>query len=303
MRIIKFIFKSIILLAIVGGVGFLLAREILLFIGVSKIKSSLSSLRSIAVQKSYFTQCREKGSVFIDGDDPATMQLRFISSTEYVVEVLCSQFSIDPILVEQEELPRFVSKVAGGSGIIWGDARSGITLESFGRQKIVAVEGRIVITPPVGSELGIGPVTSCSGYGFSCCKSESEQGVGQQFTSSVDCPKSCYSSCVSRPVILAFNTQPAMDLQRRLAIISSGETVTFSFVIDPGLDNSVSAKLDYGDGQQAIFYGDKQIANHTYQCSQQECLHEVKLTVENDKGVSAADLPIMNMSVLVKGQP
>ncbi len=300
MRIIKFIFKSIVFLTLVGGAGFLLTREILLFMGISKIKSSLSNLRSISVQKQYFAKCKEKGSVFISGDDPATMQLRFISSTEYVLEVLCSQFSIDPILIEQEQLPKFVSKVAGGSGIVWGDARSGVALEVFDRQKSVGVEDRLIVDFPVDDELGVGPATSCSGYGFSCCKFESEQGVGQQFAGSMDCPKSCFSSCVSRPIVLAFNTQPPIDLQRRLVIVAPGEAITFSFVVDPGPDNSVSAKLNYGDGQEEVFYGDKQIVNHTYQCSEQECFYKVKLTVENDIGVSAADLPIMSMSVLMR---
>ena len=300
MRVIKFIFKSTVFLALVGGAGFLLAREILLFMGISKIKSSLSSLRSISVQRQYSAKCKEKGSISIGRDDPATIQLRFISSTEYVLEVLCSQFSIDPILIEQEQLPKFVNKVAGGSGIVWGDARSGVSLEVFDRKKSVGVEDRLIISPPIDDELGLGPTTSCSGYGFSCCKFESEQGGGQQFAGSTDCPKSCFNSCISRPIVLAFNTQPPIDLQRRLVIIAPGEAITFSFVVDPGLNNSVSAKLNYGDGQEEVFSGDKQIVTHTYRCSEKECFYKVKLTVESDMGILAADLPIMSMSVLVR---
>ena len=301
MRIIKFLFKSIVFVIIIGGLGFLLAREILMFVSVGKIKSSLSTLRSASVQKSYFTKCREKGSVFIDGDDPAMMQLRFISANEYVLEVLCSQFSIDPILLEQEQLPMFVNKVVGSSGIIWGDTRSGIALEIFNRQKIVGVEDRIITTFSADSELGIGPVTSCTGYGFSCCKYESEQGLGEQFAGSMDCPKTCFSSCASRPIVLSLNTQPFLDLEERSVTITNGESLTFSFVIDAGFDNSVSVKFDYGDGKTDVFYVDNQIFTHTYQCSGQKCSYQAKLSVENDEGVSAIDLPIMNMIVLVKG--
>lgn len=301
MRIIKFIFKSVVFVVLIGGIVFLLAREILMIAGVEKIKSSLSILRNVAVQKSYFEKCREKGTIFIDGDDPAKIQLRFISNNEYVLEVLCSQFSIDPILLGQEQLPVFVNKVAGNSGIVWGDVRSAIALEIFNRQKKIGVEDRVITTFSADSELGIGPISSCAGYGFSCCKYESEQGFGKQFNDSVDCPKTCFSSCVSRPVVLAFNTQPFLDLQKRSVTIATGEDVKFSFVIDAGSNNLSIVKLDYGDGKTDSFYVDKHTSTHTYQCSKQECLYRVKLTAEDENGVSTVDLPIANMIVLVKG--
>lgn len=301
MRIIKFIFRSLIFITIVGGVGFLLGREILMAMGISKIKSSLSTLRSSSVQRSYFGKCRAKGSIFLEGDDPAVIQLRFISTNEYVLEVLCSQFSIDPILLKQEQLPMFVNKIAGGSGVIWGDSRSGIILEVFNRQKSIGVEDRVITTFSVNSQLGFGPATSCAGYGFSCCSYESEQGVGKQFNDPTDCPKTCFSSCVGRPVILAFNTQPVVDLQSRSVTVNSGESVTFSFVIDAGTADSINVKLDFGDGKTDSFYSDKQIITHDYQCAQEKCSYQVKLTATNDAGVSAVDLPITNMIVLVKG--
>ena len=301
MRIIKFIFRSLIFVVIVGGVGFLITREILMFTGVGKIKSSLSTLRSSSVQRSYFAQCRAKGTVFLEGDDLAVIQLRFISANEYILEVLCSQFSIDPIVLEQEQLPMFVNKVAGGSGIIWGDDRSGIVLEVFNRQTAVGVEDRTITTFTAHSELGVGPVTSCAGYGFSCCKYESEQGAGEQFNGSVDCPKTCYNSCLNRPVVLAFNTQPVLELKRRLVSVSSGEEISFSFVIDANASQSISVKLDYGDGKIDTFDTDQQTTTHAYQCAQSECSYQVKLSITDNAGISAVDLPIANMIVLVKG--
>ena len=302
MRIIKFIFKSVLSTAILVSVGFLLAREILMFMGVSKVKSSLSTLRSASVQKSYFTKCKEKGSVFIDGDDPAVMQLRFVSDNEYVLEVLCSQFSIDPILLERVQLPMFIKKVAGQTGIIWGDTRSGIALEAFKKQRSIGVEDRVITSFSTDSELGVGPITSCAGYGFSCCRYESEQGSGEQFSGSLDCPKTCFSSCEDRPIILSFNTQPFLNLKDRSVTINNGESITFSFVIDYGLTDSVAVEVNYGDGQVDSFYKDSQTFTHDYQCSKKECSYSVKLSAKNSQGISAVDLPIMNMLVLVKGQ-
>ncbi len=302
MRIIKFIFKSVILLLVIGGIGFLLAREILLFMGVGKMKSSLSSLRSMAVQRTYFAKCKEKGSTFSLGDDLAVLQLRFISSNEYVTEILCSQFSIDPIIISQEKLPQFVGKKPGESGIIWGNNRSGVTLEIFGRSTSILVEDRLIDTNSSEEDLGIGPRTSCSGYGYFCCQMESEKGDGQQLSGSLDCPKSCFSQCLSRPVVLAFNTEPALDLQKRVVFINSGEDITFSFVIDAGSSEQTNVRLDYGDGTSDMFYADKQIASHSYRCLEERCQYNATLVVENEQGITAADLPIMRLSVVVKGK-
>lgn len=300
MRIIKFIFRSLLFLSIAGGLAFLISREVLLFMGVSKIKSSLSTLSSASVQKSYFNKCKEKGSVIIGEDGLATLQLRFISSNEYLLEILCSQLSIDPIVIGQDQLPLLVTKVDGRSGIVWGDDRSGLTLEILGRQKSIGIEDRLITSFPDQAELGVEPANSCEGYGFSCCNLESQQGVGKLFSTVTDCPRSCYGSCESRPVVLAFNTQPFLDLKERVVSIESGESVDFSFVVDAGSSHAVSVKIDYGDGQKDVFSTLKQRVTHLYTCSRDECTYRVRLTVEDERGITAAELPVMSLVVKVK---
>lgn len=301
MRILKFIFKSLLTLLLVGGVAFLVAREVLLFMGVSQIKSSLSVLRSASVSKNYFKKCRERGAFFGNGDE-TVLQLRFISPHEYLVEILCSQVSINPIIISRESLPLFVSKTDLGSGIIWGENRSGITLEILGRQRSIGVESRLITTLSNKANLGIGPVTSCEGYGYQCCQNESEQGTGDLLTKAIDCPRSCYQTCKRRPVVLSFNTQPFMERESREVNISQGEGVDFSYVIDSGPAGQISVKLDYGDGQFDTFTTDKQLVSHTYQCAQSQCLYKVKLSAADGKHIQAVDLPVMNLTVKVKGR-
>ena len=301
MRIIKFLFKSILLIGCIGGVLFLLGREILLFMGVSRLKSSLSRIRSMTVQRTYIAQCKAKGATFDTEDNSAVLQLRFISDNEYVAEILCSQLTLDPIVVAQETLPQFVKKIPGGSGIVWGDDKSGVAIEIFNRRKTVFVQDQLIYTENNYDELGLGPATTCGGNGFSCCQIESEQGIGELFTGATDCPKSCYSQCISRPVILAFNTEPGLNLQTGTLNIDSGETVTFSYVVDAGNTNEVNIELDYGDGQKKTFFTDKQVNEHTYFCGKSECEYSVKITAENSRGITAFELPFMSFTISVKG--
>lgn len=299
MRIIKFIFRSILTLLLLSGIAFLVAREVLLFMGVSKIKSSLSTLRRASISKSYFKKCRELGAFFDSGDE-TVLQLRFISPQEYLSEILCSHASINPIVIGREKLPMFVTKADLDSGIVWGNGRSAVTLEIFGRHRAVGVEEQAITT--FSSSAGsYGPVTSCQGYGYQCCQPESEQGVGKVLATAVDCPRACYQTCERRPVVLSFNTQPVMKRDKREVNISSGESVDFSYVVDGGFAKQVNVKLNYGDGQLDTFATDKKVVSHTYHCTQVACVYEVSLSVEDDKHIQAADLPVMHLRVKVKG--
>jgi hypothetical protein len=301
MRIIKFLLTSLLSLVILGGITFLISREVLLFLGNARVKSSLTILKKTYASQSYFQKCKEKGFSFISGDDPARIQLRFLSSTEYVVEVLCNQSSIRPIVIEKRQLPWLVQKVPGSSGVVWGEDRSAIRLEIFNRSKTIGVEDEFVVNLSAGDELGVSPNASCAGFGFACCMKESQQGVGEKITAVSDCPKSCFNSCISRPVVLAFNFQPVPDDQAQAIIIRTGESITFSYFLDKGQAESVIVKLDYGDGTMDQFHTEKQIIDHNYLCSQKECVYQVRLMVEDNLGIPAADLPITSTTVIVKG--
>jgi hypothetical protein len=61
----------------------------------------------------YDTQCKQKG-----GDGVKTVQLRFTSSTEYQIEIVCGHFSNDPFIADTYVLPPMVKKVGGQSGFI-----------------------------------------------------------------------------------------------------------------------------------------------------------------------------------------
>lgn len=301
MRILKFLLTSILIVAILGGVGFLVTREALLIWGVAKLRTSLSQLKQIDRNRdNYISECRKQGAE-LNENIISRLQLRFVSDREFVLEVICAQFQLSPILVGEVSLPPFVTKVPGSSGVIWGDDQSGVVLSVWGRQRAVIVEQRELIyeTPKESLSFSNGPTTSCQGYGFVCCQEETSQGTGDQYTGVTDCPRSCYSACVSRPVVLSFVSDPFMDPQTRVASISSGETVTFTYVVDSQKPLS-EVRIVYGDGQTEAAAESDGSFTHTYLCNSGACQNEVFLTATDVTGATAVLTPVSKISIQVQ---
>ncbi len=299
MRVISFLFTSILILAIVGGGAALLARELLLLAGASSIRSSLSVLHRLSRDNlQYARQCRERGGITTDVATIGALQLRFLNNREYVLEVVCNQFQSDPILIEKYSLPLLVIKNAGSSGIIWGNDRSAVEIEVFGRKQVVGVENEEIENFAAGSvNLGLTPISTCSGYGFQCCQQETESGVGQPFSGVNDCPKTCFSSCQPRPIFLSLNTDPFFDEITRTVTVTPGEPVTFSYVASYEPKEPVTVTMDFGDGQTETFATLTGKASHQYVCPNGGCSYTVKMTARAASGIEAALTPIMQLKV------
>lgn len=300
MRILKFLLKSISIIVALAGAGFLLGREIFLFLGVNQLESSLSTLRRAELDAKHFEICQRKGVEPIRGEPYSILQLRFISDQSYVLEVVCNQYNFDPVVIGEESLPTFVKRVPGDSGVIWGETLSGVRLEVFGRQAAVGVDNKKIVSLSSDQDLGISPETSCAGLGFTCCQLESEVGRGRQVTQVTDCSQSCYESCANRPVVLSLMTEPALNRLNEPLEIYSGETVTFYYVLADNQMENLVVTLDFGDGQRQEFSQREGTVEHIYQCSNPVCNYQFKLTAENGAGIKNADLPINSQQIVVK---
>ncbi len=300
MRILKFFLKSILIIVITAALAFLLAREVLLFLGVNQLRSSLSTLRRAELDRDHFSVCHEKGLEPVRGESYAFLQLRFISAQTYVLEIVCNRYNSDSVVIKEESLPAFVHKTVGDSGLIWGEELSGVKLEVFGRQAAVGVENKKIITLSSNEDLGINPETTCAGFGFKCCQLESEVGQGRQLVRVTDCSLSCYESCQSRPVVLSLMTKPAGNRSDEPLEIRHGETVTFYYVLADNKMENLAVTLDFGDGQQQTFSQREMTVEHTYQCANPVCHYQFKLTAENEAGIKNADLPINSVQIVVK---
>jgi hypothetical protein len=227
-------------------------------------------------------------------------QLRFTSSTEYVVEVICGSFVLDPILVERQELPMFVEKRIGNSGIVWGTGRSGIVLEVFGRSAAIGIENELTFTDSgSANDLGTGPRTACAGYGFQCCQPETTAGQGEQLTGVMDCPRSCFTTCLARPVILSFTTQPFYDQATRTLTVVPNDPVDFAYVASAGNNPSVTVTIEFGDGQTQQLSTLSGLATHTYSCQQARCEYQATVRAVDGDGIEAAATPLTMITVVV----
>ena len=302
MRIIRFLLVSFFIIVVLGGGLALIGRELVLAWGVATVRSHMGQLRQIARNpQAYATQCAQKGALPSEqGSIIESLQMRFTSDTDFVLEVVCVQFRLDPIRVSQGSLPVFVQKDPGSSGLIWGSASSAVELGVFGRHRTVLVEDQQLFYEKPGIvNLGEGPMAACQSYGFECCQMDASQGMGDQLTQVTDCPRSCYSQCIRRPVVLSFTSDPFLNPQTRVATVGAGEVVTFSYVVDiPEIDLS-QVVIDFGDGQEQELPETTGSTTHVYECAQTVCSYEATLQVTQDNGVTAAQTPVTKITLQV----
>lgn len=302
MRIIKFLLGGLVFAAIGSAIVFFAGREMLMVWSMAQMRTSISILKQIDKNpRAYALQCRQKG-VTVETDVIDKLQLRFISDNEYVVEVVCAQFSLDPIIIERKTLPQFVTKLPGNTGIIWGDAPSGVGLFVLGRERAVVVEeGEIFYTPIIEDfRYGVGPLSTCQAYGFECCHTDIQIGQGDQFNGVSDCPDTCHSQCVNRPVVLSFTSDPFMDIKTRITTVQSGDQVTFSYVVDNNEEGQpAQVELVTGDGQSYNSDQSSGSFTHSYKCATGNCSYRAVLSLINSVGIESAVLPINTINIRV----
>lgn len=298
MRILKFLLYSVVVIAIVAVVGALLSREALLFWGTSTVKSSLTTLQAISVNYGdYVFQCRQKGSppdqIAVTG-----LQLRFINNREYVLELICNGLQFDPIVIERKTLPFLVQKQAGPGGIIWGNDLSAITLGVYGRTQSIGVDKKEIVSSMKPLTAGVSPQTTCQGRGFSCCNADTQFGTGLLQSEVNDCPRSCFASCLPRPVVLSFTTDPVLD-PRRTITIPPNQTVGFAYVISNDGGKPVTVTLDFGDGQTETSDNLVHKTEHLYICNTGVCNYQVHLTVKTEDQIDSVPNEVSQLTVQV----
>lgn len=302
MRVLRTMITSLLGMGIVAVIAFFLTREILLQVAISQLKSSAGRLQKIARNTGgYIQTCREKGIVESTDGAIGSIHLRFTSDTEYVIEVICSQFRLDPIEVERSTLAPLVTKVAGSSGLVWQDEPTLVVLELWGRSRQLGIEDRRIVTevsqPPFKP---IVPITSCEGYGYTCCQPEGYQGEGELLPEAQDCPRTCYTSCIARPIVTAFSTRPFYDQKTRILQVQSGQSVDFSYVIGVDDPETMTVTVDFGDGQQEQFTGATGQTSHTYQCRSGACQYQASVVGTTAAGVSSVVTPLAKIQITVQ---
>lgn len=334
MRILKALVSFLIILSIVGLVGVLITREVLLAKALYQMQGDFGTTKKKALRGEYSNDCLRQSGTASTG----VTQIRFFDSESYGIEVVCDNLASNPILTQKRDLPALVHKVYGDSGLIDnGENQGEIEVVVLGRHGTLYQNetGEITwrygtITP--GHSLS-GPAASCAGYGLTCCNDALEQGSGQTIQGAVDCPQSCFAQCWERPVVLALNTEPYYDITTRKVEIKAGQEVEFSFVIsesqkDVFADTKISDQssfgsvilalteqflnrtpvtntavkevvIDFGDGSAQKLTESQGLVSHGYECRQAKCSYTAVVSATNVEGAESRKTPINTVIVEV----
>jgi hypothetical protein len=101
MRIVRLLISAFLIFLIIIGGGFFVIREGLLYLGARQIKSALRELTLARNRGLYGSQCVQLGASAVGSETPVTYQIRFVSSSDYVVEALCAGLPYEPILISK----------------------------------------------------------------------------------------------------------------------------------------------------------------------------------------------------------
>lgn len=298
------------------GVGFYFTREYFLYRGVENFKKTILVLQ----RGNAANECQKRvddllGVVNTDGEP--RVHVRFVSNTDYILEVICPGYEFDPISIEEKRLDTYLAKVPGSSGISLGAERTGVELVVFSRlqqtinqwfgqdipfiqksQAVVLENNQFVVHQP-GEDLGSGPLTSCEGYGYQCCQSDTHIGAGSKIEGLLGCESNCFSSCQSRPYVLSLTSNPFFDVQNRTVTIKSGESIDFSYVVDPGSATGVQVLLNFGDGGSDQSSDTTGMMSHIYSCATDECRFTAQMSVTDSAGVESAWTAVSRIEVVV----
>lgn len=301
MRVLRFFSFFVIVLSIVGVIGFFVAREVLLFVATANLENSTKRMGLVAHSRSeYAQQCARKGATTSQSID--SVQLRFVSDTEYDIVVVCQYFANDPIFVSRHTLPLLVKKIPGEGGLIWDvGGRSGIQLTALGGNRTVILDGsEYLVSRGLHPVDGNKPEATCGGFGYMCCDSTTQLGTGPVLSSASDCPSACHQTCEARPVALRLYSDPPPDLQTKIVSGSPNTSITFFYTIDPGQAKSLSATIDFGDGERQTIEDNEGTFTHSYQCAQQFCEYKATIYGEDEFGRRSAITPVSTLTIHIQ---
>lgn len=320
---------GLITLALTTVVGFFIYREILLWSATRNIESSLSVLGAYADRNVSGSECLAQSDGGSDDSLLPTYQLRFLNDNEYILEAVCPLTQSTPIELERRRLPKLTQKVPGKSGFVWGEGlKTGIKVQVFGeldklfgeigggsgsdggdgsaplfhlsRQRIITLDSGVVDTKQELLPDSQTPVASCEGYGYSCCDEVSQVGVGEKINGAISCNQRCFSKCVDRPTVLSFVSEPYVDPFTNKVEVFGGMPVVFAFKATKGSSEGIQVYLDFGDDVQESTNSAEGQFVHQYECSNSSCAFTARLDVVNDDGVAASNLPINELSIVVR---
>jgi hypothetical protein len=343
MRILKIFFTSILILLVLGFFGSFAAKQILLSAALRQVKADVKFLSKFSTASDLIRDCLEYGTSFSDEGPLVRTQIRFTSGGNYVLESVCEAEESLRSVIKKKSLPPLVRISKGQSGIIQGQDAQGIELSIFNKFGAIYVDDGITFTTTKNTDdLNIvfndGPPTVCGGYGYSCCGDGFQTGQDFQQVNALDCPKSCYSSCTEKPVVLSFNSEPAASSDSRIVFLNSADFIEFVYTIsdvkgdvfaqenlfseeqeslgwddkllevlekyskkDNQIDMVEKVIINFGDGNSEELVDLRGRTEHTYFCNNRTtCIYNVTLQAITRSGIMSAQGSLSKMQIQVR---
>lgn len=292
--------RLLIVVLLLGGTVFFGGREIWLLLAGEQIISDAHTLTRPTQWEKYLEGC---SSSLITGSSPfAGFQLRFVDQEKYVLEVDC--VAQQPVVKESISLLQGVKKTKGSAGFYYDfqskEFLGEVQIEFLGRSRVVYVDGENVkqtwgTTQYIVSK----PASACQAFGYTCCDAENQQGVGEEISAGVvDCSQNCFSSCLQRPLLLSFQSDPAGDYQERIVRLNgTSALVIFSFAFDESAAAIDTVTLDYGDGTQQSYEQASSLSPKEYSCLSGKCTFVATIQATDNRGVSSPTTRLSTITV------
>jgi hypothetical protein len=303
MHFLKIFFRFIAIGIVLALVGVLAGREIWLYYGGAQVARQAQRITQQPRFQKFYGNCR--GGLELEGELPFRgIQLRFLNASTFVSEIDC--VSQVPFEVERFQLPMGVKKTTGSAGFFYDTTNqvvSGeVTLEFLGQSRVVFVDGL-----KSGQQWGKSfvqsslPVSQCSGHGLKCCDAVESQGEGLPMTAGVlDCPGSCYNSCLRRPVLLSFQTDPSFSEARVVELQEPDNLVIFAYTFDDQEASLRDVTIDFGDGTTESSTLASGTFEKAYVCSSAAgCEYVVQIRATDTRDVVSADTRLSTLRVVL----
>lgn len=310
MRFLRLLITYLVLGGLGLGVAVFLVMYGVSFSQATKLSASLSQAKQLSRRPIHAEDC-----LLIEEDEEYPLlgyQLRFINSKEYVVEAVCNSSVKGPFEVVRKKLGLGVVKEDGYSGVLYPiindgeiDARVAVRLGYASWLLDASAKARVSMQPMFG-RVSVDPGSlsaraACEGWGYQCCNNLTQVGVGEVVKNQIlSCHDSCFATCLERPSILIFSTEPEMNSSTRELVVRRGEGVIFSYSVQDVDSEGVRVTIDFGDGQNATSTNQNDQFSHNYVCSQGECVYSATLSVVDVEGLENSRSRIGESTVRVR---
>lgn len=317
MRVLFLLIKFLVIIGLLVGAVFLIVREGLLFWGKYEIERESDRLRtSLMGAKNYATNCVDTFPGTSQGLALSGLQIRFIDDRTYQVEIVCAHHEQDPILLRTASLPMFVTKLPGSSGLFFGAGKpihTTMELGLWGRRypmtvRDVGTDVAANVTTNIAdlqdsSTFMQYPESSCAGWGYQCCDALTQVPDGPAVVGVTrDCRNSCYSACLSRPLVLSFRSDPQQEPnEEAVHLTTDNAELAFAAVVHAPGAALQKVVIDFGDGSNEEYSQDQITTTHTYVCTTgAACPFTAKIVAFDVNGLQSPDLPTTTIKIVVQ---